>query len=1127
MFLGLVIQTSFAQHITGLPPIRNISAKEYNSFPQNFGATQHPNGLMYIANTYNIVEYDGVNWRKIPEEGRLLSRSIMSNNSGEIYVGSIKNFGRLQADSTHNFQFVSLAHHIPENLRNYTYVNYIYETQDGIYFIANEIIFQFVNNEFIRAIKPQGQFNGAQIWNDHIYLIDTAQGLVQIVGGQLQALSGSSVLKEAHIFSIFSNANNQLELITSKGSFIQQKLSDGKYTYQLAQRSKLNQTLTAHTVSAVIPLHDGSLAIGTSDAGVIIFKASGQSYQLDKRNGLCNNNVLNLFLSKENLLWAMTGEGLALINYHTPLRFIDDRLGYEGRNYVATTYRNTLYTSGSTGTYKLENDQTFTRIPNTHPAFFLEEIDGKLYTATRKNIALIHPNGSVKQIYNGKAWVIRKLTHYPNKAIAGIDDGLLVFNQTPNGLQFSHKIDGFHDHSRWVHEDDEGNIWVAFQSRHVSKIRLNQEMTEITEQRVYTHQEGLPKQKNYIVYKLKTTDEKHKIVVTTEEGIYEYQADADHFVVDHSFDSINGKGFVHPISQGADGRIYWQKNGEKGILYPTKQGIYTLYKRPFLGLKDQWVEWMHEIDENRVLLSVGTGLVMYDRQLDQQEKQEVELKFRQFFVKESLVYNGATSHQTLGSLQIPYDKNTVRFGFAAQSFQQADQTQYRYQLIGFDETWSAWTTKTEKEYTNLSEGKYTFCVMAKNHFGDESKVISYTFQVLPPWYLTRLAFLVYIALGIGFMWLILWLNSIRMIHQKQKLERIIRAHTEEIRQQKEELEVQSEEIMGQAEHLQMANEQLIKLDKFKQHMTSMIVHDLKNPLGAIISISPEGSRINAEAKQMLTLVSNILDVNKFENTEVQLNLNNYTLCEIGRAAMTQVDLLIAEKQIKLDVQVPQNQWVHADAELMARVMVNLFTNAIKYTPNNGTITLTSSVVNDQWIRFGIHDNGQGIPAERLPYIFDLYGQIDAKNSGTTRSTGLGLTFCKMVIEAHGGQIDVESVLHEGSSFYFTIPTGSPRTNDEQGTCLERIPTPKYLPIELTEKDFDIIEPFLARLRALKVYQASAIRKTLREIESEHVTIVDWKEAVLKAAITGNTESYLELVNLKKDKKLELGTPNLN
>ena len=1128
MLFGLITQTSLAQSLTGYPSIRNISAKEYNSFPQNFGAAQHPNGLMYFANTYNIVEYDGVNWRKIPENGRLLGLSILSSSSGQIYVGSMRELGVLRADSTHSLQFVSLAHQIPEELRSYTRVNYVCETKAGIFFITKKLIFHFVDNEFVQAIQSRGQFNGAQVFEDQLYLIDSHKGLVRITDNQALPIAGGEQLKKAKLFNIYRNSDDQIELLTSKGSFIQSTLENTQKPFQKSDNQSLNSLLSNNKISNVISLQDGNLAIATFDKGIIIYKVNGQTYELNKANGLCNNTVFNLFLSKEKLLWAMTGEGLSIINYHSPLRFLDERSGFVGRGYVSTSHQNNIYVSTSIGTYKLNNNQEFQQIPQVNPAFFLEEIDGKLYAGTRKDVVLINPNGTSKQIYDQKVWVIRKLTHYPNKVIAGGDDGLMIFNQTPHGLEFSHKVKNFHAHSRWIHEDDEGNIWVGFQAKHVSKLRFNKQMTEIIDQHTYNNKEGLPNQKNYIVYKLKTDENKHKIVVTAEDGIYVYLPEKDRFVLDQSFELLNGDGFVHPILQGADGRIYWQKNGEKGILFPNNTGNYTLYKRPFIELKDNWVEWMQELDENRLIFNTGAGLVIYDRLKDKkQETPELKLKLRQLFVKDSLIYNGATSTQILGELQIPHESNTIRFDFAAQTFMNSEYTQYRFQLIGFDEAWSDWTTKTEKEYTNLSEGKYTFWVMAKNYAGDESEVISYTFRVLPPWYLTRLAFLGYIALGIGFMWLMLWLNSIRMIHQRRKLERIIREHTEEIRQQKEELEVQSEEIMGQAEHLQMANEQLIKLDQFKQHMTSMIVHDLKNPLGAIISISPEGSRINAEARQMLTLVSDILDVNKFENTEVPLNLNNYTLCEIGRAAMSHVDLLIAEKQIKLDVQVTQNQWVKVDAELMERVFVNLFTNAIKYTPNHGTITLTSTTIDDQWIRFEIQDNGQGIPEERLPYIFDLYGQVDAKNSGSTRSTGLGLTFCKMVIEAHGGKIEVASVFGEGTSFFLTIPKGKKRSDNEEGVCLERIPTPKYLPIDLTERDFEIIQPSLAKLQALKVYQASAIRKALRDIDSEQVTIIDWKEAVLKAAIAGNTESYLELINLKKDENFEIDTSGFN
>lgn len=1110
--LSFVMFQLAGQSLTGLPAIHNITAKDYNSFPQNFAATQDKRGLIYIANTYNVLEYDGVNWRKFPEEGRLLGRSILASSSGHVYVGSVKDFGYLKKNTAGKLEFNSLSNQIPTALRNFTYIINILETKDGIYFQAKEAIYLFKNFKFIEAYQPKGQFSNFQLVDGDLYVSDSKEGLFSLTGHQLQAVNKGAFFLDKQVYHIGKDQVGKQLIFTSSGIY---HYHDELENYQLlTETTFLQHLLQSAQVSCIIPLLNGTIAIGTKNKGLIIYESEEEYNWISKDKGLIHNNIHHLFFDQNNRVWAMTGKGISVVDYYSPLRYIDERHGFEGRGYVSTTYQRKLYISGSTGTFKQRSSKQFEQIPNASPSFFLDEFDGKLYSATRENIIQVHENGQHQIIYPKKTWVMRALKHYPNKIIAGTDNGLLIFNQTKTGLQFSHKVKDFHAHSRWIQEDEHGNIWVAFQSKEVIKLRFNANMDLITKKQSYTTKDGLPEQVNYIVYTLNQPNGEAKVIVTTELGLYQYHATTDRFELDPDFELLNGKGFVHPIIQGKSGKIYWQKNGEKGILTPNTQGGYTLYKHPFMPLKGIWSEWIQELDAHRVAFSCGSGLVIYDQRKDYKTPNTFNTRIRKVIAKDSLLYCG---NGTLGQgKQVPYAANTLNFEFAATFFEKPELNQYRFQLVGFDETWSEWSTKTEKEYTNLPGGKYTFQVMAKNLYDDESEIVSYAFQILQPWYFSRLAILGYIALGIGFLWLVLWLNSIRMRHQKQKLEAIIREHTEEIHQQKEELEVQAEEIMGQAEHLQLVNERLIKLDQFKQNMTSMIVHDLKNPLGAIIGIAPSGSRIESEAKQMLNLVTNILDVNKFENTDIQLNTKNYTLCEIGRSAMTQVDMLIAEKQIQLDIQVEKEEWVHVDFDLMERVMVNLLTNAIKYTPNNGTITLSSETVANKWVRFGVSDTGQGIPEEQLDQIFDLYRQVEAKNSGKVRSTGLGLTFCKMVVEAHEGDIEVKSTLNQGTTFYLTLPKGEARTESGLGACLEEIPAPKYIPVSLSTEDLAAISPTLELLKDLKIYQASSIRKAVRQIQhNDNQSIIEWKDAILKAALVGNYEVYQELLTFEE------------
>jgi len=245
-------------------------------------------------------------------------------------------------------------------------------------------------------------------------------------------------------------------------------------------------------------------------------------------------------------------------------------------------------------------------------------------------------------------------------------------------------------------------------------------------------------------------------------------------------------------------------------------------------------------------------------------------------------------------------------------------------------------------------------------------------------------------------------------------------------------------------------EKLLELDKFKEGMTGMIVHDLKNPLNAIIGISSLNSEdemmmmINSAGNQMLNLVLNILDVQKFENTEVKLNLSESSALHMAEDASKQISMLIKQKNHDFSIRIDPKIIVNSDHEIVVRVFVNILTNAIKYTPSFGKITIKSEGIfnglddiisslnfeslvgkdmssKTPFCLFSVTDTGQGIPKDKQYLVFEKFGQIEAKKSGGVRSTGLGMTFCKMVIEAHGGEIWLTSEVGKGTIFWFTLP----------------------------------------------------------------------------------------------------------
>lgn len=236
--------------------------------------------------------------------------------------------------------------------------------------------------------------------------------------------------------------------------------------------------------------------------------------------------------------------------------------------------------------------------------------------------------------------------------------------------------------------------------------------------------------------------------------------------------------------------------------------------------------------------------------------------------------------------------------------------------------------------------------------------------------------------------------------------------------------------------LRKAYDGLRKLEELRDSLTHMIVHDLRQPLQALIGgleTLPILGDLSAEQREFLELASDggqtllgmindLLDISKMESGTLELERAHLEPETLVTQAVRQVGHLAREKNIELRTDCSAGHSpLCGDGEKLRRVLVNLLGNAIKFTPRGGCITLTARGSGvDAW-QFSVADSGEGIPREAFEKIFDKFGQVENRKEGRKMSTGLGLTFCKMVVEAHGGRIWVESELGRGSIFSFTLP----------------------------------------------------------------------------------------------------------
>lgn len=308
-------------------------------------------------------------------------------------------------------------------------------------------------------------------------------------------------------------------------------------------------------------------------------------------------------------------------------------------------------------------------------------------------------------------------------------------------------------------------------------------------------------------------------------------------------------------------------------------------------------------------------------------------------------------------------------------------------------------------------------------------------------------------------------------------------------------------------------DELRQLSDFKEGLTSMVVHDMKNPINSIIGFSrgtpdtKKMKKINQSGYSVLNLVTNMLDIQRFEDAKVEVVPAKVNARKMVVNAMAEVHLLLQAKSLRVDNQLPKSLMLDVEAELIDRVLINLLTNAIKYSDLGSVVTVEVGKRTDGLQEIIVRDEGEGIAVDKLPYIFNKFWHKDARNAGLAPSTGLGLSFCKLAVEAHGGSIRAESEPMQGTSMVFSLPVSS-----EVVTETAIIGKPDELTPDgmLTGDELVLVKAFIPQLSALEVHEVSAINKLIKLLESKGLNKV-WLNLLQGCVYQGDQKKYQELL----------------
>lgn len=868
--------------------------------------------------------------------------------------------------------------------------------------------YQIIKNKEEIALTPNNLFKHSEqlLWafaeEDLVYFIDKTYSLYEYDFGNQQqyfiADLKAEVETRGEVSSIIKQQNDYYIGFKSSGLIVLKYMSDQKIKYQM-QDTEIHSGIFC----LMKDKYQDIVWIGTDGQGVYMYFNDAFSITntlLDTPVYQINNPVRTVYCDEEQTLWIGTkGGGILRIRNYSPetnAAVSFDRISISN----STLTDNTVYCFAPGSANRLwigtENGLNYYSYQNKQLKAFTVIADGK-------KVKYVH---SINELNDTTLWVstvgegivkviLDKAGSSPSVKSATrivLDDGRMASNYFFTSFQENDSI-----------------LW--FGNRGYGAYRLNVETEQLTPYRFDNVVNSQTANDIFAIYK----NEKGYWLGTSS-GLLHFNEDYSHY---HDRADLFSNNTVHGILEDQQNNLWISTNQglvrfnpktNTGQTYDRENGLEVTEFSDGAFYKDSRTETLFFGGTNGFVTVKPNAYIMADYM------PQINLKGLSIFGKEYNIHDFLHDKKGKKILQLDYSRNFFCIDFMAIDYINGNNYSYSYKLDEVSSQWIESGTSASAIFSNLAPGQYTLLVKYKNNMnGKECEPQKLLIQITPPWYLSNWAYILYFILIALFCILAVY----RIVHQyRRKQHRMI----EKLNREKKEEVYES-----------------------KLRFFTNITHEFCTPLTLIYGpcekilaypqsdsyIRKYGKMIQQNTEKLNGLILELLEFRRLETGHKVLSIQRLSVSDKLQNIAESFCELAENKNLnyRLDIE-PDIEW-NTDISCFSKIVNNLISNAFKYTPEEGNITIGLKVEN-QFLTLNISNSGKGIAKENLAKIFDRYKILDSfEMNGKNSRNGLGLAICKNMVTLLNGEINVSSIQNEITTFTVTLPELSPTAQEAE------------------------------------------------------------------------------------------------